>query len=111
MKYLLLSDIRNNGKILKSGLIDELKGFNNINQLLEVKAIVPYTKEEIVKKALAEVEDTEVKVEDIIEESKEMAETKKAEQELADDTGVDVKDETKKAVDTSKSRGRGRSKK
>jgi len=109
MKYLLLSDIRNNGKILKSGLIDELKGFNNINQLLEVKAIVPYTKEEIVKKALAEIK--EVKVEDIIEDSKVMADTKKAEQELAEDTGLDVKDETKNAVDTSKPRGRGRSKK
>ena len=113
MKYLLLSDIRFNNKVLKVGEISELKEIkDNIPQLLENKAIVPYTKEEIVKQAIEEAKNSDVeKIKDIIDETKEKIEADKAEKELAEDTGVDVDAKTTEPTDTTKARGRGRSKK
>lgn len=114
MSYILLSDIKFNGKVLKAGTINELKDFDNIPALLSAKVITEYNQanllENVVKakpinkiqKEVIEQVKEEIKV--VEEKVAEVVEVKAIEDE-ANDIGIEVISDNAK-YDSPKKRGR-----
>ena len=114
MKYILLSNIHCNGKILEEGTITDLKMVSSkeIPSLIESKAIAMFDEKKIIESIVRgksndkKAKEDKDKVDEDIEEIAEQVEEIKADADAIEDIndiGIEVVDNTTEPVDTSKS--------